>query len=298
MAFVPFLRSIAVNLQSGFQASFFGCLVVAMLLPMAALGQNAASAWQESNASRLRLISTGAESYGKTPSAVLQIALDPGFKTYWRNPGESGVPPLLNHEGSSNVRSVEMLFPVPERVEDETGVSIVYKESVLLPLLVTAVDPAEPVELKLRLQFGVCEKLCIPAEAEVALALGATPETADAALVTASLAALPLRANAADQPDLFALQSTKIAPPERRKQRITLRFDGAADAVFGEGPEGWFAEAQHEFDEAAKQTLVTLNLFGPRRAITLRPCPIRITLSGPNGAIERSMALDHCTSQP
>jgi DsbC/DsbD-like thiol-disulfide interchange protein len=264
----------------------------------ATMAQQGASAWQDSNASRLRLISTGAPSDGVTPSAALQITLDPGFKTYWRNPGEAGVPPLLSHDGSDNVASVEMLFPVPQRIEDESGVSIVYKDGIILPLLVKALDPAKPVRLNLNLQFGVCDKLCIPAEAGVALTLGTVPDAALAKTVAEVIDTLPLRADATAHAALFPLRSTTIDQPEKRRHRIRFVLDGKADAAFGEGPEGWFAEAKFAPAADGAATQVTLDLYGPRKDLTLRPCPVRITLSGTKGAIERTIPLDHCTSQP
>jgi DsbC/DsbD-like thiol-disulfide interchange protein len=278
----------------------FRSLLLAMLclLPLATQAQDAASPWVESNASRVRLLSTGAAADGKQPAAALEILLDPGFKTYWRNPGESGVPPLLTTDGSENLRSAELLFPVPRRQEDETGISNIYDKGVVLPLLIHAIDPAKPVRLKGLFQFGVCDKLCIPAEAVIALELGGKPDQAQAGLLDAALALLPVRGGSKDHPTLFPLREAKMSPPDRRKQAAELVFDGGVDAVFAEGPEGWFAEAVLANANSTGSSVVHLALYGPRQNITLSPCPVRITLSGKSGSIERLIPLDRCTSQP
>lgn len=102
-------------------------------------------------------------------SGVL-IELAPGWKTYWRMPGESGVPPEFTWS-TSRPASVEVQFPAPSRHADASGEAIAYDREVLFPVTVTPETP-EGLELKLELFFGVCKDICIPARAEAAIALG------------------------------------------------------------------------------------------------------------------------------
>src|SRR3712207_2310915 len=84
--------------------------------------------------SQVRLLSGGRQ--GETWLAGIQITLDAGFKTYWRNPGESGLPPSFDWSRSENVAGVEVRWPAPKRHEDAAGVAYVYGQKVVLPLVV------------------------------------------------------------------------------------------------------------------------------------------------------------------
>ena len=70
-----------------------------------------ASPWQRDGHSAVRLLA------GSRSGAVLlggiAFQLQPGWKTYWRTPGDSGVPPRIDFAKSENVESVTPLFPAP-----------------------------------------------------------------------------------------------------------------------------------------------------------------------------------------
>jgi DsbC/DsbD-like thiol-disulfide interchange protein len=100
-------------------------------------------------------------------SAGIEIELADGWKTYWRMPGESGVPPEFDWSGSSNLQAVELRWPAPRRYHDDAGETIGYAGRVVFPLTVRPVDGAKPVELSLGLRYAVCKDICIPARAEV-----------------------------------------------------------------------------------------------------------------------------------
>ena len=104
--------------------------------------------------------------------AGVEIRLDPGWKTYWRDPGDSGVPPTLDFSGSENVKSVTVEWPAPERFPDGAGgSSIGYLDHVVLPLRVAPKDAAKPSSLQLKLGYAICGNLCVPVEANLKLAL-------------------------------------------------------------------------------------------------------------------------------
>jgi len=128
-----------------------------------------ASAWADDASSSMRLIA------GDAATAGVEIKLQPGWKTYWRYPGDSGVPPRFDFSASENLADAAVSFPAPHLFKDETGNSLGYKERVIFPVRVTAKDKTRPVTLKLKLEYAVCERLCIPAEgrAELRLPTGA-----------------------------------------------------------------------------------------------------------------------------
>ena len=66
--------------------------------------------------------------------AGVEIRLAPGWKTYWRYPGDSGVPPQFDFANSDNVKSVSVPWPAPQRFSDSDGNTIGYKDNVVFPL--------------------------------------------------------------------------------------------------------------------------------------------------------------------
>lgn len=142
------------------------------------------SLWQVDSHSQLRLVA-GSRS-GPTVLGGIAIKLQPGWHTYWRNAGDSGVPPRFDFSKSDNLDTVTVLWPAPTQFADGAGgTSFGYVNQVLLPLRVTAKDPAKPVTLRAAINYAVCEKICIPVDAEVELAFTGVASTEDAALVAA-----------------------------------------------------------------------------------------------------------------
>ena len=130
------------------------------------------SAWTKEPYSKVRLVSGAvAEPSGVKILAGVQIRLAPGWKTYWRNPGDSGVPPSFDWSGSKNLKEARVLYPSPHRFADASGAAIGYSDEVVFPVEITPERPGEPVELKLNVDYGLCKTLCIPNAASLSLEL-------------------------------------------------------------------------------------------------------------------------------
>lgn len=152
----------------------------------------ASSAWLETDGGRVRLITSGVPDARGELSGALEIDLKQGWKTYWRDPGGSGVPPSLDVSPSPNVASAELSFPPPERFDDGYAKWAGYKRSVVLPVTFTLKSPAEPTMIQAKIFLGVCETICIPVQGQLTVDPASDPSAAaDAALVQAALAALP-----------------------------------------------------------------------------------------------------------
>lgn len=107
-------------------------------------------------------IDTGWREADGTHVAGLTIHLAPGWKTYWRAPGDGGIPPRFNWSGSQNVSGALVQFPVPE-VSVINGIrTIGYKDAVTLPIRFRTNDSTQPVELQGEVEIGVCEDICVP----------------------------------------------------------------------------------------------------------------------------------------
>ena len=110
-----------------------------------------ASPWNEDSRSAIRLIA-GTNVAGAPLRAGVEIKLQPGWKTYWRYPGDSGVPPRFDFSGSANLKSAKVLYPAPHLFSDDSGNSLGYKDNVVFPLQVTPAQAGKPVTLRLKLE--------------------------------------------------------------------------------------------------------------------------------------------------
>ena len=97
-----------------------------------------------------------------THMAGLQVRLAPGWKTYWRAPGDGGIPPRFGWQGSSNFDGVSMHWPVPEVFHQSGMRSIGYSDVVVIPLELNVTDQGAPVQMRGQLQIGICDEICVP----------------------------------------------------------------------------------------------------------------------------------------
>ncbi len=93
--------------------------------------------------------------------AGLSMTLEPGWKTYWRYPGETGIPPQMDWSGSANIAEVEVLWPRPEIFMSFGYQTVGYSERVVFPLRITPTDPTLPMDLRLEGMIGVCKEVCV-----------------------------------------------------------------------------------------------------------------------------------------
>lgn len=171
---------------------------------------------------------------GATHVAGLTISLAPGWKTYWRAPGDAGIPPQFNWSGSENIRAVHVQFPVPE-IMDQNGMrSIGYHDGVTFPLWIETEDPGAPIRLRGEIDLGVCEDICIPVTLRVAGELSATKAQKSGSLSQAIN-------DRPDRVDGMACDIRPIADGLRLVARVDLpRAAGAEVAVIEAGnPEIW-----------------------------------------------------------
>lgn len=139
----------------------------------------------------IRLVSSGLADAEGHLRGVLEIALRPGWKTYWRDPGASGVPPRID-VGGINVDAAEIGFPRPEWHEDDYGAWAGYEGSVSLPVTFHIPRPDRYALIEADIFLGVCQTICIPVQARLTLEPGADPDDPeDRAIVETAFDALP-----------------------------------------------------------------------------------------------------------
>ena len=254
-----------------------------------------ASPWVTEQASRSRVIA-GAVAHpadGVRIYAGLEIALEEGWKTYWRNPGSSGVPPRVDLEGSDNLAKAELLFPAPLRFKDREGDTIGYKRSVILPVALTPKDPAKPIVLKVAAEFGICRDVCIPVQPSLTLTVPADAATLAGGPLRDAVGRVP-RAGATgpDAPRLERVSATLTGAKPRIE--IDAAFPGDADRgdVFLEAPEGiWIPLPQPAGRAETGARRFVVDLTDGADLGDLKGRAIRMTLVGSAGQSEVSFDL-------
>ncbi len=224
-----------------------------------------------------------------THMAAVELDLAPGWKTYWRSPGDAGIPPSFDWSGSRNVRSVHIHWPAPVVFEANGFQTIGYHEKLLLPVEVEPVDPALPVRLSVDMELGVCDEICMPASLSLQAELD-TPGAADPGIQSALAArAIPAREAGVSR---VACTVDPIDDGLRLTARVRLPDPGLAEVVAFEtgDPSVWVAEAvsQREGGElvsvtelvapsgtpfALDRSDVTLTILAGGEAVEVRGCP-------------------------
>jgi DsbC/DsbD-like thiol-disulfide interchange protein len=240
-------------------------IVTAALVCVPALARaQDTSAWDVETHAAARLIAGAAQKSAGTRwlRAGVEIRLDRGWKTFWRYPGDSGVPPTLDFAGSENVKSVTVLWPAPERIDDGSGGhSIGYERDVVLPLRILANDATQPASLHVKVGYAVCGNLCIPAEADLKLMLSGEAGTEEPALVTAE-ARVPRRVSLGAGGAL-AVRSVRRQPGGAH-ERVVVEVaapQGSPVELFVEGPTPDWALPLPEPSGPAAATAAPTRLF-------------------------------------
>jgi DsbC/DsbD-like thiol-disulfide interchange protein len=274
-------------------------IVAFLLLRLAGIAQaQDASAWQRDGHAAARLI---AGATVKTPRdsfvrAGVEIQLEPGWKTYWRYPGDSGVPPTFSFDGSENVKSVTVQWPAPERLADGAGgYSIGYAGDVIWPLEVTPADAGQPLRLHLAVNYAVCGTLCVPAKAAFVLAL--TGAGADAAILEKAAQRVPKRVALGPLGGhaLAVLSVRRVAGGNSKKVSVEIAAPaGAPVQLFAEGPSPEWALPLPEPagpDTGARRRF-TFNLDGLPPGARAKGATLTLTAVSGDDAIEVPAHLD------
>lgn len=258
-----------------------------------------ASPVADAGEAKVRLLASASENTNSAPvyRGGVEVVLNAGWKTYWRYPGDAGIPPRFDWSGSENVANVEVFFPAPKRITDGSGqTSIGYEGRVTFPLRITARDSSKPVTLKLKFDFATCEKLCIPAEAVTSLTFSANatqePE------IAAAEKRLPGKQDVS-KPRSLAILGAKVErgkDPEGKDDRIIVkalaRTVGKLD-LFAEGPnEEWTLSLPELVANEAGAVTFAIPLQGSQLGSNGAPPKVRLTLVAGEQAIETEIALD------
>ena len=214
----------------------------------------------------------------------LSLTLAPNWKTYWRAPGEAGIPPLFDWSGSENVKSIRVHWPSPEVFHTNGMQTVGYHDGVVLPLEVTPRVPGQPIVLRARVDLGVCKDICMPAYIEVQAAL-ANPGQPDAAI----RAALKSRPRTGPEAGIEAIRCSvePIADGLRLTATMDLPQRGGAETVVFEIDNSavWVAESVTS-RAGGVLTSVTELVTGSGTPFALDRSGVTVTVLSAAGSVE------------
>jgi len=275
-------------------------LMLLLALAPARAAQEAllASPWVLADNARVRVVAAHANGHAGKPRlmAGVEIELADGWKTYWRQPGTSGVAPRIDWSGSGNLAQARLLFPAPTRFIDRDDVTIGYKKAVVLPIEMTPKDRALPVDLKLAVDLGICKDLCIPVE--LALTLRIPPDVgtmpADSRFA-AFLDRVPVASSARGPTDPSIVATRSDLGGDHPRLVIDAAFpNGIAGAdLLLEGPDGVWVPIPKLIGPIADNVLrFEINLSEGSDIAGLIRKPLLATLVSNNGRAEATVTIE------
>jgi DsbC/DsbD-like thiol-disulfide interchange protein len=257
------------------------CLSAAAALALT-LGLPASAGGLPDPLAELEVLDGGVTKRG-TYMAALRLTLPDGWKTYWRSPGEAGIPPEFSWRGSRNLGAVSFTWPAPEVFATDGLRSIGYLDELVLPLEITPADPGKPVRLKGRMEFGVCKDVCVPADAAFDHRVDA--EAGRNPAIAAAMASRPYSAEEAE----VQSASCRLQPIEdgfRVEARIRMPSAGGQEyAVIEPAVPGLFLAGSGTRRQGGT-LIATAEFLTDGSAVALDRSQMRITVLGADHAVD------------
>ena len=170
-----FARSFIGRSAKTLGACLIGSVAVLLILTVE-LAAAGSGAWYDGEFAKTRLISSVAAVGDREQLRLgLQFRIQPGWKIYWRTPGDAGFPPQPTWNGGENLAAVSMRWPAPLRFSIFGLQTLGYEDDVVFPLDVRPERPGQPIAVRASIPYLICKEVCVPETAIVALDLPAGP---------------------------------------------------------------------------------------------------------------------------
>ncbi|MBS1182070.1 MAG: hypothetical protein H6Q99_1950 [Proteobacteria bacterium] len=223
--------------------------------------------------------------------AALELDLPDGWHTYWRNPGDAGIPPIFDVARSDNLKDFTVAYPVPVRHIDGAGTSMIYEGRILLPIRVAPDRSGKPVTLTIHVFYGLCAEICVPAEADVTARLdpAAPADPVAGADIAAFEARVPVRS---DDGRLTVDRSGFDAKTARGSIEVSVAADDRFVDLFVTAPAKWYAAPPEPAGTDGDRRRFTVPLEGPSGTAGTGGIDLRFVLVEKDRAYEIVRHLD------
>lgn len=225
------------------------------------------------------------------PVAAIEIRLNPGWKAYWRTPGEGGLPTVFDFSLSRNLASADAYYPPPRRYNDGYTTTNVYEGRVLFPVELSSALSSVSMAIVVQIDMGVCEQICIPLQLETSVELPVGAEdTAAKSIIDEAIAMLPN----VPQPGVFEVTDVTLVEDDGE----TALFEATAvvpqafgSDLFIEGPIGWYPTTPQQVGRTGSTLTFAFAFERSGEAIPLEGTELIFTLVSSGAAIEQRVML-------
>ncbi|WP_265502109.1 protein-disulfide reductase DsbD domain-containing protein [Paracoccus beibuensis] len=209
--------------------------------------------------------------------AALELRLEPGWKTYWRSPGDTGLPPHFDWQNSRNLAEVTLHWPAPQAIRSGDAVEMGYHDRLVLPFTARPAVAREPVDLRVQVDLGLCRDICVPGHLDLT---AAGPAVEPDPVIVRAIASEPQRLDL--RPGCTV---TEIGDGLRVAVDLPRTGADLAAVELANRPEIWVSGAQILTGGERPQAVV--EMVGPSgQPFDLNTDGVRLTLVAPEGAVE------------
>lgn len=258
-------------------------LLLALAAPSTALAAEA----------NVRLLVAGVG--GGRVAAGIAIDLPEGWKTYWRTPGDAGIPPSFDAGASSGLAPVTVRYPAPERFDEAGLTAIGYTKSVVLPLDVALAEPTKSGRLVVEVMIGLCHDICMPYETrlEATISPDTAADPAAAAAIAEAAARVPVAADATAAPRVVSARREASGQRETVVVEVAMPANGGAEDVLVEGPTAdWALPLPRRDGPAGERQRWSFAVDGVPKGASIAGADLRFTLRSGTRAVEQTVRVD------
>lgn len=250
----------------------------------------AQSEWVKSEGGAVRIVADSPQPDGTIP-AILDIRLQPGWKTYWQEPGASGIPPQVTIDPQTGISFSGLRFPAPKAFHDGVASYTGYDRSVAFPLLLKR-EKSGDLTLKASVFLGICKDICIPVQANLSLHLpaGLAKNPLDGARIADAASALPEPPS-----DTFKITAASFDPAAKRihVQLKVPQGTGETHAdLFIAGPPGYSFGKPENVSNAGGQMTAEIPVRIPSKGGTLKSGSVLLVARAGGRSMESPLAFD------
>ncbi|WP_182911484.1 protein-disulfide reductase DsbD domain-containing protein [Paracoccus sp. JM45] len=214
---------------------------------------------------------------------ALELVLEPGWKTYWRTPGDTGLPPHFEWEGSQNLSDVTFHWPAPQAIRSGDTLEMGYHDRLVLPFTAHATDATKPIAVETQVDIGLCESICVPAALD--LTAGQAAPDPDPVILAA------LKAEPARIAGHFSCRLTEMDDGMRLSVALPSPDITLAAIELTDQPDIWVSSA--DLVDKGQGPSAVVEMVGPTgKPFDIDPKALRVTMvtgsEGNSSAVEMS----------
>lgn len=227
---------------------------------------------------------------------LLGIRIEPrqGWKTYWRSPGESGLPPVFTFHTHDNADQPQIKWPAPKRLYLQGLESYGYDGPVIFPFFVQPLDAAKSVKLEVQVDYAVCKDICVPEREVLHLSLPPGPAnvTTDQDVLQAALARVPRQQDENSQPRISTAHALQNGAQTILRVTAEASQGFTSPDMFADGPADLlFAAPQTRFSSGKHQVIFSLDITNLDPARPVMGQTLTLTLVDGEIAVEKQVKL-------